>query len=76
MDVNFQTTDNSRRLLGSYPTSACGVPHTIKDSFLESVLTITNIWASADSGAYFGFKHANGPYFHWQNLVRLRWHKW
>lgn len=71
MDVSFQTMDNSCRLLGSYSTSGCGVPQTIKDSFLESVLSITNVWASADSDAYFGFKHANGVYFHRQNLVRL-----
>ena len=59
---SFQIMDNSCKLLAVYPSPSCGIPFTIKENFLQYVLTITNIFADVGGDAYFSFSYANGAF--------------
>ncbi|MCJ1373632.1 hypothetical protein MMC20_004860 [Loxospora ochrophaea] len=57
----FLIMSNTCQLLGLYGPASCGIPFTIKDNFLQYVLTITAVDEGVAS-PYFSFLYANGKF--------------
>ncbi len=57
----FGILDNTCKILGWYAQPGCGIPYTIKDNFLQDVLTVDTV--SFDVGSpFFAFTYGNGKF--------------